>query len=97
MFDKLKQLQELRKKALQLKEELSSESVFGKDKNGLIKITLDGNQEIKDVQIADSLLSADNKKKLETGLKEALSKAIKEAQMLMAKKMQSGDFKLPDM
>jgi len=98
MFDKLKQLNQLnqlKKQASQLKQELAQETACGEALNGQIKITLNGNQEIKNIEIDNSLLSSDQKEKLEQGLKEAFKKAMKEVKMIMVRKMQSGKMNLP--
>lgn len=97
MFNKLKQLQDLRKQAKDLKSSMSQETVTGEALDGAIKITMDGNQDIKDVDINDELLSVDNKEKLEQGIKEAFQAAVKNLQSLMMRKMQSGEIQMPNM
>jgi hypothetical protein len=97
MFNKLKQLQDLRKQAKDLKSSMSQETVTGEALAGAIKITMDGNQDIKDVDINDELLSVDNKEKLEQGIKEAFQAAVKNLQSLMMRKMQSGEIQMPNM
>lgn len=97
MFNKLKQFQDLRKQAKDLKSSMSQETVTGESLSGDIKIIMDGNQEIKNVEIDDSLLSADKKEKLEQGIKDAFASAVKELQSLMMRKMQSGEIQMPNM
>jgi nucleoid-associated protein EbfC len=97
MFNKLKQFQDLRKQAKELKSSMSDEIIAGEALGGDIKIIMDGNQEIKNVIIDESLLSVENKEKLEQGIKEAFASAVKELQSLMMRKMQSGDIQLPNM
>ncbi len=97
MFNKLKQFQDLRKKAKDLKNSMAQEAIVGEALDGEIKITMDGNQEIKNVEISEALLSPDNKGQLEQGVKDAFSSAVKELQSLMMKKMQSGDIQLPNL
>jgi hypothetical protein len=97
MFSKLKQLQNLRKQAQDLKNNLAQEIVSGEAIGGQIKISMDGNQEVKEVFIDESLLSSENKEMLEKGIKEALSKVLKEVQTLMARKIQSGDLQIPNL
>ncbi len=95
MFDKLKQLNQLKKQASQLKQELAQETAIGETLDGQIKITLNGNQEIKNIEIDNSLINPNQKEKLEQGLKEAFEKAMKEVRMIMVRKMQSGEMNLP--
>ena len=85
MFGQLKQLQELRKQADQIKTALAAETIEGRGANGLVKIIMDGNQEVKQVEIDDQLLA--DKEKLAQGLKEATNDGIKKVQQVMAKKM----------
>ncbi|OGY44714.1 MAG: nucleoid-associated protein, YbaB/EbfC family [Candidatus Buchananbacteria bacterium RIFCSPHIGHO2_02_FULL_40_13] len=85
MFNKLKQIQELKSQANQIKKALSAETVEGSGGWGKIKITMDGNQEIKKVEINDELLK--DKVKLESAVLEAANDAIKKVQRVMAQKM----------
>ena len=87
MFNKLKQIQELKSQANEIKKALSSETVEGSALGGNIKITMDGNQEVQKVEINDDLLN--NKEKLEQGIKDATNDAIKKVQRVMAQKMAS--------
>ncbi len=82
MFNKLKQLKDLRSQAKQMQSALSGESITS-EKNG-IAITMDGNMSITKVNINPDLA----KESLETAIKDATNDAIKKTQKLMAKKMQ---------
>ena len=91
MFSKLKQIQDLKSQANQIKKALSEESVEGSGAWGKVKIAMDGNQEVKKVEIDNELLS--DKAKLESGVLEATNDAIKKVQRVMAQKMsQMGGF-----
>ena len=90
MLDKLKQFKDLKKQAGELKSNLAQETITGEALDGQVKITMDGNQEVQEVFIDESLLSADQQENLQDGIKEAFGKAVKEVQMLMAQKIQSG-------
>lgn len=96
MFNKLKQIKDLRKQAKELQNNLAQDSITTESEGGQIKIIMDGNQQVKEVNIDENLLSSTNKEKLENGLKEAYNKGIKEVQALMARKMQSGDLNMPN-
>ena len=61
MFEKLKQIQDLRTQAKAIKSALSSETVQGVAAWEKIKITMDGNQEVKKVEIDPELLKDQNK------------------------------------
>lgn len=78
MFDKIKQLYELKKQADTLKKELESEVLDVE--SGDYKVRINANQKIISLEIPADL---DNKK-----LQDVLNKAIEEAQKVAAKKMQ---------
>lgn len=90
MFSNLKDLNQLRKQARQMKKEMAKENLIGSAREGKIQITMDGNQEIKEVRIASDLLKSQNKEKIEEGTKEAMTQCLTQLQMMMAKKMQNG-------
>lgn len=85
MFNKLKQIKDLKSQANQIKNALSGETAEGVGAWGKVKITMDGNQEVKKVEISDELLS--DKNKLESAVAEATNDAIKKIQRIMAQKM----------
>jgi len=95
MFNKLKQFKDLRSQAKQMQNVLAQESVEGSADWGKVKVKINGNQEILDVQIDPELLAADKKEKLEAAIKEATNDAIKKVQRIMAEKMRSSGFNLP--
>ncbi|MBU1178496.1 YbaB/EbfC family nucleoid-associated protein [Patescibacteria group bacterium] len=97
MLSKLKQFKDLKKQASDLKSSLAEEEAVGESKGGLVKITMDGNQEIQNVEVDESLLASDQKETLESAIKEAFAKAIKEVQSLMIRKMQSGEIQMPNL
>jgi len=93
LFSQLKQVTDLKDQAKKLQKELELE-VVDAEKSG-VKITINGNQEIKKVEIIDQNLLA-NKEKLENAIKDATNESIKKVQMVMAKKMQSmGGLNIP--
>ena len=97
MFNKLKQFKDLRDQAKQIKDTLAQETVEGSAEWGKVKIKLDGNQEVLNVEIDPELLTSDNKDKLESAIKEATNDAIKKIQRIMAEKMKQSGFSLPEM
>lgn len=96
MFSKLKQIQEMRKKAREIKDALSSERAFGSSLGGKVQIQMSGNQEIESINIDPSLLSEDQKEKLENALADAFKNAQKELRQILARKVQSGELKMPE-
>ncbi len=94
MFNKIKAVQELRSQANQIKKALEEEIVEGSGGWGKVKIKMDGNQDVKSVEIADDILG--DKAKLEAGVKEAANDVIKKVQKVMAQKMsQMGGLNIP--
>ncbi|MFC1613447.1 YbaB/EbfC family nucleoid-associated protein [Patescibacteria group bacterium] len=86
MFNKLKQFKDLRNQAKQMQSALSEETSEGSGGWGKVKITMDGNMEIKKIDIDDDIM--DNKQKLADAFKDAHKEAMKKIQKVMAKKMQ---------
>lgn len=88
MFDKLKQLNNLRQQASDLKKKLDQELIEF-EANG-IKIILNGNLEIKSINIDKEIPP----EKLEILLKDTLNETIKKAQSQIANKL-SASLNLP--
>lgn len=97
LFNKLKQVQELRAKSKQIKNALSEEKVTGEAEHTMITITLDGTSEVQSVHIDPTLLSADNQEKVERGVKDAYADAFKKLQRLIREKMQRGEIPSPEL
>jgi len=92
MFESLKNLNQLRQQAKKIKAELDKEVLIGQAENNQIQITMNGNQEVQSVRIAQELLKSENQEKIEKGIREAISQCITQMQMIMAQKMQGGMF-----
>lgn len=82
MFNKLKQLKDLRSQAKQMQNALSGESVTVEKKG--VKIIMNGNLEITSVAITEDL----SKNTMEEVIKDLMNDAIKKTQRIMAQKMQ---------
>lgn len=82
MFNKLKQLQDLKSQAKTIQTSLSGEKVSGEKKG--VTITMDGNMEVLSLTINENL----NKAEQEAALKDCFNDTLKKAQRLMAKKLQ---------
>lgn len=81
MFNKLKQIKDLRSQAKTLQNTLSQEKVVI-DKKGL-HLVINGNLEVTELTISE-----EGKDNLEHNLKNCLNDGIKQVQKVMAKKMQ---------
>jgi len=82
MFNKLKQLKDLRDQAKQMQNALAGEKIVI-DKKG-VKIEMNGNMEISSISFSEEV----SREKLPEIFKENTNDAIKQTQRLMAKKMQ---------
>lgn len=86
MFDKMKQLMDMKKQADRLKKELDAVVMDINEVKG-IKVTITGSQEIRAIEIDEALLTAANKKRLESDLMRSLNVATKKVQQVAAQKM----------
>lgn len=86
MFDKMKQLMDMQKKMQEVKRELENASFDSLSSDGLVKVTMNGAQEVKGLSIQADLKSAD-KAVLEKAAQEAYNRAIKRSHDLAAEKM----------
>lgn len=86
MFDKMKQLMEMQKKMQEMKRELEAANFDVQDSDGLVKVTMNGSQEVKEVIILGELAQVE-KMHLEKALKDAYNRAIKRSHDLAAEKM----------
>lgn len=86
MFDKMKALFEMQKKMQEVKRELDNTSFDIQSPDGLVKITMNGSQEVKEIMIKDNLGESE-KARLESSLKDTFNRAIKRSQEGAAQKM----------
>ena len=86
MFDKMKALFEMQKKMQEVKRELDNTSFDIQSPDGLVKITMNGSQEVKEITIKDNLGESE-KARLESSLKDTFNRAIKRSQEGAAQKM----------
>lgn len=78
-------------KAQQLKKALESEELVGEAAEGMVKVTLNGKLEMQSIEIDPSLLTPENKEKIEGAIQEAFQEASGKLQQVMIQKMQSGE------
>ncbi len=88
MFNKIKEIKNLRDQAKRVKETLAQETVQAEAHHGQVSIIMDGNMEVLSTEINPDLLHPDKKEDLEKAVKEATNDAVKKAQRLMAQKLQ---------
>ncbi len=86
MFDKMKALMDMQKKMQEIKRELDNTNFEVQSPGGLIRIAMNGSQEVKGVNIQGELKEIE-KTNLEKATKDAINMAIKRAQDIAAGKM----------
>ena len=86
MFDKMKALLEMQKKMQEVKRELENTNFDIQSSDGLVKITMNGSQEVKEIVIKDNLGESE-KGRLSNSLKDTFNRAIKRSQEVAAQKM----------
>lgn len=97
MFSKLKQIKDLRDQAKKAQDLFKDISVIGSGAKDKVMITMDGNLQVQGVNVDNELLNSENKSKLEGGIKDAFSDAVKKAQREMGAKMKSSGMDFPGM
>ncbi|PIQ67419.1 hypothetical protein COY25_02965 [Candidatus Uhrbacteria bacterium CG_4_10_14_0_2_um_filter_41_7] len=83
MFNKLKQIKDLRNQAKTMQAQLAEIVVVGKGNGGKIMVTLDGNQVVQGVKVEEGQSTSE----IENGFKNAMQDATKQLQREMAMKM----------
>ena len=86
MFDKMKQLMEMKKQADQIKRELDQITVEVNDVQG-IRIVVSGAQDFRSLDIDENLLGKENKIRLQSDLQKSINAAVKKSQTAAAQKM----------
>lgn len=87
MFSKLKQIKDLRDKAKIIQGALAEEIIDVEHKG--IKMQMDGNQNVKFVQISDEMMQ--DKTRLEAALVDLINDGVKKVQKAMAAKLSKMD------
>jgi len=95
MFDKMKDLLEMQKKMQEMKRELDNTNFDITSSDGLISLTMNGSQEVKEVTINKDINGLE-KGTLEKAVKDAYNRAIKYSHDLAARKMKEvSGFNMP--
>ena len=84
LFDKIKDINEMRKQAKQMETLLAVETVTGSSGGGKIKITIDGNQNIKSVEVAPEV--AGDKAEVARHIRSCLEDLFKQHKKMLQKK-----------
>ncbi|MBF0483176.1 MAG: YbaB/EbfC family nucleoid-associated protein [Candidatus Omnitrophica bacterium] len=88
MFGKMKELMEMKNQADKIKRELEATDVECEEVRG-IKITMNGAQAIKAIDIDPMMLGEKNKEKLQKDLMRSFNGAVKKSQTVAATKMRA--------
>ncbi len=86
MFDKMKALLDMQKKMQETKHELDNTDFEVQSSDGLIKITMNGSQEVKEISIKGDIKEIEEAR-LEKAIKDAFNMAIKRSHDIAASKM----------
>ncbi len=87
IFDKLKDVNEMRKQAKQIELTLAQEEVTGHSSGDNIKIIIDGNQVVKSVQVGDAIVG--DRKEIARHIREALEDLNKKHKKMLQSKFGS--------
>ena len=88
MFDKVKELMELRKKADKLKKELEATIIEVNETRG-IKLVINGAQIVQSIEIDEGLLSPAQKNRVQMDLLKSFNNGVKKSQQAAANKMRN--------
>lgn len=87
-FGQMKDMYQLQKKAKQMQKELKNLEIEARSTDGLITVVVTGEMKLVSLTIADELMTVENKKKLETTIKDTIGQAMARAQSESAGRMQ---------
>jgi len=96
VFDKMKELMEMKKQADRIKRELDASMVEVNEVEG-VRIVVNGSQSFQSLEIDETLVNAGDKEKLEGDLLRSVNAAIRQSQNLAAQKMKAVMPGLPGM
>ncbi len=96
MFDKMKGLLEMQKKMQEVKRTLEETDFDLQSSDGVVKITMNGAQEVKAITVKDNLTQQE-RARLDAILKDTFNRAIKRSQEIAAQKMRevAGGLNIP--
>ncbi|MCK5013556.1 MAG: YbaB/EbfC family nucleoid-associated protein [Candidatus Omnitrophica bacterium] len=88
MFDKMKELMEMKKQADRIKRELDASTVEVNEVDG-VRIVVNGSQNFQSLEIDEALVNAGGKGRLEKDLLRSVNAAIRQSQNLAAQQMKA--------
>lgn len=93
----INQAQELKSKLDKAQKELSDTIIEVSSSRGAVKITINGQQEIKSIKISPEVINPDKAEKLEELVFKAVNEAVTKSQKLAAKQLKglTGGLKIP--
>lgn len=83
-FDQIKDVNKMREQAKQMQHLLGQEEIMGQSKDALVRIVIDGNQNVKSVEIMEDL--AGDRKKIAQDVREALTDMNANYKKIISKK-----------
>lgn len=85
------------KKARQIQKELKNTEIEASSKDGGVRVVFNGEQRIKSLEIAASMMTPENKQQLEKELINVIGQAISQSQAVASEQMKSvaGDLNIP--
>ncbi len=84
----MKEAMALRKKLKKMQKELKKARVEATEENGKVRVVVDGEQNLVAVEIAEDLLTPENRKKLQQALVRATNTALKQSKELAQQRVQ---------
>ncbi len=89
MFQQIRELMKLQAQAKRMQKELRKTVVEAEGEGGKIKVEMNGEQKVLNIEISEELLYPQNKKRLEKALVKTLGEASKTVQKIVAQKGKS--------
>jgi DNA-binding YbaB/EbfC family protein len=80
MFDLINKLGEVKKKMEEVKSRLAHILLDAEAGEGMVKVTVNGNREVKSIDISESLLSPDRREELQDLIEVAMNRALQKAE-----------------
>lgn len=80
----MKGMYEMAQKAKAIQKKLRKTKIVGEAEEGQIKIVINGEMTIEEIEIAPEMLAEEKKAALQNGLKQAINEAHKKAQQIAA-------------
>ena len=93
MFDQLKDIYKLQKEAREMQKKMKSLQIVAISDDEEVKITMNGMQEIEEMEIDDALMTIENKRNLIKAIKEAVKDGQKKLQKELSKDMDINQIK----